>query len=134
MARVYVDCDGCLLGGALDAQYEEIRQTEGYNKANVWYSEQYVDDLPLNKTLWARLEELHSQGHTLVLWTNRDHSKSEMTLNNLARHGILEYFQMFVFAAGNKAKIGKCQDGVVFDNDFRNEVDCLEFNYIHTFI
>jgi phosphoglycolate phosphatase-like HAD superfamily hydrolase len=134
MARVYVDCDGCLLGGALDAQYEEIRNREGWEAACKWYSEQYVDDLPLNETLWSRLKELHEQGHELVLWTNRNHSKSEMTFNNLAKHKILSYFQMFIFAAGRKAEVGKCHDGVVFDNDFRNETDCLEFNYIHTFI
>lgn len=134
MARVYVDCDGCLLGGALDAAYEEIREEHGDVIAHEWYSEQYVDDLPLNETLWARVKELHDQGHALVLWTNRSHDKSEMTFNNLAKHGILKYFQMFIFAAGRKAEVGKCHDGVVFDNDFRNEVDCLEFNYIHTFM
>lgn len=134
MARVYVDCDGCLLGGALDAEYEKMKEEYGDEVANKWYSGKYVDDLPLNKTLWARLLELHTQGHELVLWTNRNHDKSEMTFNNLAKHDILKYFQMFIFAAGKKAEIGKCHDGVVFDNDFRNEVDCLEFNYIHTFM
>jgi hypothetical protein len=33
MVRVYVDCDGCLLGGTLDAQYEEIRNREGWEVA-----------------------------------------------------------------------------------------------------
>lgn len=133
MARIYVDCDGCLLSNTLDSQYEMVLNEEGKKAAVKWYSNQYVNNLPLNKTLWERLQRMYEQGHELILWTNRDHSKSNMTFENLDKHGILFYFKMFIFADGNKAKTGRYHDGVVFDNDFRNKVDCIEFNYIPTF-
>lgn len=133
MARVYIDLDGTLFDNSLDAEFEMWKELIGVEGALIWYNEEKRDNLKLNKTLWDRLFELWRQGHELVIWTNRGQNQVWMTMANLARYGIHKYISAYFFFDGKKAKVAKTQDGIVFDNDYRNEVPCGEFNFIPTF-
>lgn len=132
MSKVYVDADGTLFDNWLDDVFSELYRIFGLKLALELYSGVRCDNLELNIALWLRLIALKEEGHIIILWTNRGEHQIEMTLENLDNWGILHMFDGYIFADGNKSKY-HCPDGIVFDNDFRNEVLCQEFHYIPTF-
>lgn len=133
MTNVYVDLDGTLLDNRLDAKFESYYKRYGRESAMAWYSKEYCDNLELNLALWVRLVSLKEEGHNLIIWTNRGERHAEMSLTNLAKWGIIDMFSGFIFGDGKKTSL-PLRGGIVFDNDFRNEVTCSEFNYIPTFV
>jgi len=133
MANVYVDIDGTLLDSRLDDAFNERVAEYGIEAAMAWYNTAYCDNLELNIGLWLRLVVLKEEGHTIIVWTNRHEQKAEMTLTNIAKWGIMDLFSGFMFCDGGKCKF-QLKNGIVFENDLSNEVECKEFNYIPTFV
>jgi len=105
--KVYVDMDGTLLSGELDAQFI----ASNYDIA--WYDTQHVTTLPVNYELVNILKALKALNVELILWTNRSLIQREMTRLNL---GDLWYlFKEHQFHAGNKRDTNL--DGYTFDNE-----------------
>ena len=132
MTNVYVDLDGTLLDSRLDDEYREITKQYGEVVADKVYGTMYNDSLELNLALWCRLLVLKEEGATIVAWTNRGESKSDMTFNNLAKCGVMSLFSGFIFCNGKKRTMS-LKGGIVFENEYSNEVECAEFNFIPTF-
>jgi|AntRauMFilla1563_2_1112583.scaffolds.fasta_scaffold09702_6 predicted secreted acid phosphatase len=132
MVNVYVDLDGTLLDSRLDDKYKAISTQYGKGFADDWYESTYYDTLELNLALWCRLLVLKEEGASIVAWTNRRESKADMTFSNLAKLGIMDLFSGFMFCNGQKHTM-PLRDGVVFENEFDNEIECSEFNFIPTF-
>ena len=111
--KIYVDVDGTLLDGSLDAMFKESISLNGFDKTLAWYESCNVNNLKLNMELINELIALKEMGYVLVLWTNRGVANKQMTIDNL---GV--YWHMFSSHEFHDGKKGKCVlDGVVYDNE-----------------
>jgi hypothetical protein len=111
--RLYIDVDGTMLDGSLDAEFRKRVRT-GTRAAVVWYEGQTVSDLSVRVWLMCVLWCAHRCGVTLIVWTNRHAMHKSRTITNMG-----SWWSMFDGAYFNAGKKGLYQphDGVIIDNE-----------------
>ena len=117
--KIYVDVDGTLLDSSLDKEFERRVKLHGADRAKAWYDSCHVADLKVNWVLASVLKRLKSEGHELVLWTNRGESQIDMTKKNLGC--IWSWFSSHEFHAGQKNRTSV--SGMVIDNEVKHIIN-----------
>ena len=113
--KYYIDVDGCLLGYDHDLMFKNKIKEVGIESAIEWYDSTECDSLKVNSKLVAWVQVKKSEGHEVILWTNRGINQIEMTKRNLGSSWNL--FDDHKFLEGKKSK--NIVDGTIVDNEVR---------------